>query len=247
MTTFTGELGQYKLVETSAGDFTLWSEHFREHCHSMAGAIGETNYNFIEGCKLGDKLKKLDETIPLRILEVGFGTGCGWMETKKFLRATAKHNVHFLSLEIEPALISWAQKQYASEVDDSYPCFKDLKLIKNEKDYDLWEAEKERSRLTILRGDASTSLQSFLSQNVQLEHSFDAIFQDAFSPGKNPVLWEEKFFSTIRKLVKADGVLSTYSVSASVKKNLEASGWKCQERSGFAHKRASLVAIPQYQ
>ena len=56
MKQFNGILGSYKVLRTSDGSETLWSEYFNENCHSLAGAKEETLYNSIEGTNLPQAL-----------------------------------------------------------------------------------------------------------------------------------------------------------------------------------------------
>jgi Uncharacterized conserved protein len=69
-----------------------------------------------------------------------------------------------------------------------------------------------------------------------------AIYQDPFSPKKNPTLWSKDWFETLKNISSSDVILSTYSASHSVHQNLEAAGWNVYRAPGFAHKRSSTRA-----
>ena len=57
------------------------------------------------------------------------------------------------------------------------------------------------------------------------DQHFDFIWQDAFSPKKNPDLWSEEWFRKLMKASTENAVLMTYSVARVVKDGLEGAGW----------------------
>jgi tRNA U34 5-methylaminomethyl-2-thiouridine-forming methyltransferase MnmC len=91
--------------------------------------------------------------------------------------------------------------------------------------------------LKVLIGDARETLKDYQGG------PFHAIFQDPFSPKKNPTLWSVEWFECLKGLSHPDVVLSTYSASSSVRKALMEAGWVVEERVGFGGKRASSRAF----
>jgi tRNA U34 5-methylaminomethyl-2-thiouridine-forming methyltransferase MnmC len=73
-------------------------------------------------------------------------------------------------------------------------------------------------------------------------YRFHAIYQDAFSPKKNPTLWTKEWFSFLRSISTEDVILSTYSASTSIRKSLHEAGWKIQQGEKFGRKRTSTRA-----
>ena len=71
----------------------------------------------------------------------------------------------------------------------------------------------------------------------------DAIFQDPFSPKRNPSLWTVEWFEDLKKLSSSEVTLSTYSSSTSVRKSLQAAGWFMKNAPGFSSKRTSTRAF----
>lgn len=53
-----------------------------------------------------------------------------------------------------------------------------------------------------------------------LENHYDVIFLDAFTPSKQPVLWTYEFFGQLKRLMKPNSVLVTYSNSCAVRNAL---------------------------
>ncbi|CAA6815913.1 MAG: SAM-dependent methyltransferase (EC [uncultured Sulfurovum sp.] len=51
------------------------------------------------------------------------------------------------------------------------------------------------------------------------------IYQDAFSPAHNPLLWTKEFFADMAKISKADTILTTYSTAAAIRLGLYENGF----------------------
>ncbi len=205
----------YSLIQTDDGSQTLFSEEFNEACHSTAGARAETRFHYLEGCGLLDLLTTHDE---INILEVGFGTGIGWMETQQLFKAYPHKTLNFISLELDVNLLAWSVPEIKS-IDES-----------------TYQLKAENCQLTILIGDARKTIHSNSLPKIH------AIYQDAFSPKRNPTLWTHQWFSDLRQLSTPDCKLSTYSASVSIRKSLLKAGWQVFEGPAFAQKRSSTRA-----
>jgi len=96
--------------------------------------------------------------------------------------------------------------------------------------------------LTILQGDARNRLPQYLMNNPIKWHS---IYQDAFSPKKNPTLWTKEWFELLKNYSHPDVTLSTYSASTAIRKSLHESGWGVQKGEKFGPKRTSTRAVLQ--
>lgn len=221
----------YELVTTRDGSVTLNSLEVDEHCHSLEGAFEETKYNFVEGCRLHD-WRRFGNS--LRILEMGFGTGLGPIVTADFFSHldSAPQKVEFVSLEKDPLLLEWAQK--------NQPGLGDLQKESEDK----WVLKNTKSNvsfhLEVWIGDGIDNLQKYLASS-QLQ-PFHCIYQDPFSPKKNPRFWSEEWFQLLGCCSHLGAILSTYSASSSVRANLRQSGWDVHDRSGFAKKRSCTWA-----
>lgn len=73
--------------------------------------------------------------------------------------------------------------------------------------------------------------------------NFHAIYHNAFSPNANPELWTQDFFAQLFPLLEPGGKLATYSVKGTVRRNLQAVGFKVQKLPGPPGKREMLVAV----
>lgn len=206
---FNGSLGEYEVIRTEDGSNSLFSKAFNEGCHSTHGAATETKYVYIDGCEVVSKKTKC-------IFEVGFATGLGFIETKKVM-----DDFLFYSVELDEELVLWAQRE--NKIFDSF-----------EKVGNTYVGVKGNSKAVILIGDARETI-----KNYSFEMPFGAIYQDAFSPKRNPTLWTKEWFEDLKDLSSKEVILSTYSASSRVKKALFSAGWIVEEREGFAFKRSS--------
>lgn len=206
---FDGSLGEYEIIKTEDGSFSLFSKAFNEGCHSSHGAATETRYIYVDGCEVKDRKVNC-------IFEVGFATGLGFIETYKVL-----DEFLFYSTELDEKLVLWANEK--NKIFDSF-----------EKVDNTYVGIKGKARAIILIGDARETI-----KNYSFEKPFQAIYQDAFSPKRNPTLWTKEWFTDLKELSSEEVILSTYSASSRVKKALFSAGWIVEEREGFAFKRSS--------
>ena len=215
----------HEWVETADGSYTLFSETYQEACHSPSGAREETLLHYVKGCQIEAKTD-------LSILEVGFGLGIGFLTTFEILK-DRKGRWSFLSLEIDKKLLEWFREENLA-----HPF---LKLLKWEtvNGIKTLKARGEKIDLTILCGDARVVLPEFIKTNPP---QWNAVYQDAFSPKKNPTLWSVEWFALLKSHSKPDVTLSTYSASDSIRKSLIEAGWKLFKGEKFGAKRTSTRA-----
>ncbi len=220
----------YRIEKTGDGSATLYSKTIREACHSYAGARGETQHNFIEGCQILAKAGICArEKRPLRILEIGLGVGHGVMGTFEALKKWCLENerileVDFVTTECDPQLLAWTPEFWG----ERWP---GAKCEQSPLDF----------KLSLLKGDARRMLPQFLKRFP--DRKADAIYQDPFSPRSNPELWSVEWFSLLKKLGHFQTILATYSSASAVRLNLLSAGWRVEKRPGFASKRESLQAF----
>lgn len=210
----------HSYVETADGSFTLFSEHFQEACHSTSGAKSETVLHYISGCQVPNRSLQYNL---FTILEVGFGLGVGFLTTMEMMPKEARWK--FISLELDKELLNWFRNEHP-----------ELQLEWKE---NLLQSRTEQFELIIIQGDARETLPEFLKNN---QVQFHAIYQDAFSPKRNPVLWTKEWFTLLKEYSHPDVILSTYSASTSIRKSLVESGWGVHKGEKFGPKRTSTRA-----
>lgn len=219
----------HQWVETSDGSRTLFSEAFQEACHSTSGAREETQLHYVKGCQIQTKLQEHQR---LSILEVGFGLGIGFLETFETLK-NQKQPWSFLSLELDRDLLEWFRLENLE-----HPFLRHLKWTPCGS-FSLLEATSELVSLRILCGDARQTLSEYAKLN---NIKWNAVYQDAFSPKRNPVLWTKEWFDLLKTYSHPEVTLSTYSASTSIRKSLLAAGWVLHKGEKFGPKRTSTRA-----
>jgi len=210
----------YTEIETADGSTTLHSKIYGESCHSTSGAVSETKTHYLEGC---DILAKSRVHKRLSILEVGFGVGIGFDETKKLLQDTPNEFV-FVSFEIDLELI----QTYANK-----------NQITFEGNKNIYTHTTNNYELIILLGDARETISQVSDVCPDGIH---AIYQDAFSPKRNPVLWTTEWFQHLKAFSHKTCLMSTYSASSSIRKSMIAAGWIVYNGVAFGPKRSSTRA-----
>jgi tRNA U34 5-methylaminomethyl-2-thiouridine-forming methyltransferase MnmC len=204
-----------KPVLTEDGSYTLFVSELNEHYHSVNGAIGESRHVFIDAgynfCK----------QTPIRILEIGFGTGLNayltYLESKKFNRST-----QYCSIELYPLNKNEIQQlNYAELLNADKQIFENLhntawnKMVNIDSDFSL---HKINADVTTYKFDDNGK--------------FDLIYFDAFSPEKQAEMWTKSVFSKIHKIMENTGILTTYSTKGIVKQVLRDIGFKLERLPG---------------
>lgn len=211
----------HQWVPTEDGSLTLYSEQFDENCHSTAGARNETQTHYLEGCEV-EQLLSLHQTV--HVLEVGFATGLGWEMTKALAFEYPHSTLHFVSLELDEDLIQWVLPHAVKKVSKGV----------------VWyELTEQNAKLTVIAGDARSSLPCWIQQ---FPERFHAIYQDAFSPKKNPTLWTVEWFTLLGQLALPGCIMSTYSSSVSIRKSMVEAGWGVRGGKNFGPKKSSTRA-----
>ena len=81
---------------TADGSATIYVPHLDEHYHSVKGALTESLHIFRDCAFLHHQASE----VPLRVLEIGFGTGLNAVVTA--MAASEQHKAHYISLELYP-------------------------------------------------------------------------------------------------------------------------------------------------
>ena len=71
---------------------------------------------------------------------------------------------------------------------------------------------------------------------------FDIVYQDAFSPATNPLLWTKEYFADIARLISDDGIVTTYSMALKTRIALYENGFNVYINSGEGHRDATLAS-----
>lgn len=229
-----GSLGNYSWQETEDGSLTLYSHHFNEACHSHAGAYEETLFNYIHGTGVPKRYSEyLKNGLTFTIFEVGFGTGLGLKATLEVLKQSS--GLHFISCELDKKLTHNRIESLLKEGQLKSYQWQELNTG------GLYEGDLQSGgKLTILVGDIRKVLPNWATGSSQPQ--FNSIFQDAFSPKRNPSLWTKQWFNLLGSLSSQDCILGTYSSTKAMWKALLESDWRVQEVTGHGQKKLSTRA-----
>ena len=210
-----------QVILTSDGSKTLFSEEYGQTFHSVKGALTESRYVFLELSGIADRLRASREC---RVLEIGFGTGLNFFLTADL---ALQHNAELSYVALEQNLLP--ASVIASLSYDDYLVNKNLLYAF------LQFLRKQSLSGTVVFKYESIGLELKLgkAQNQILpKRSFDAIYQDAFSPEQNPELWSKEYLSVLRNSLKAGAKLSTYSVKGDVRRTLAEIGFLVEKKPG---------------
>jgi len=191
------------------GTYTLYSKMYEESYHSTRdGALHESLEKHV---KPALQLRSARET--LTILDICFGLGYNTFATLYYIkRLGLSTKVHIISPEFDEDLLrSLYSFRYPSEFDSIAEI---IKTVSQDFYY-----EDVQFKVEILPGDARESV-------PRIQSMVDIVYQDAFSPAHNPLLWTREWFADIRALCREDAILTTYSTAAAVRLGLYENGFK---------------------
>ncbi|MGI4832201.1 MAG: tRNA (5-methylaminomethyl-2-thiouridine)(34)-methyltransferase MnmD [Janthinobacterium lividum] len=223
------QLGSGPKVEvrtTADGSPTLYVPALDEHYHSRHGARQESTHVFIEAGLRPLLAAGLGQSEPLRVLEVGLGTGLNALLTLEAARETGA-TVAYEGYETQPlpaaAVAALAPQWAASQV---------LSRVFAQLHQQPWD------RALLLTADF---LLRKVRQPIQVAAlpgaAYDLIYFDAFAPEKQPELWTETVFAQLYAAAAPGAVLVSYCAQGQFRRNLRAAGWLTEKLPGPPGKR----------
>jgi tRNA U34 5-methylaminomethyl-2-thiouridine-forming methyltransferase MnmC len=213
------------IIRTEDGSDTLYVPGLDEHYHSVHGAIQESEHIFIGA---GFDFTKAD---PVRILEIGFGTGLNALLTCIYSEK-AKRKVYYTSIEKYPL-----QPDVTESLNYTGILKGDSKMLFDKIHRCRWNSFEQITDGFMLR-----KIEADLVA-LEIEGTYDLVYFDAFGPDKQPEMWSDDIFERIGRAVCSDGILVTYSVKGSVKRSLKRSGFNVTLLPGPPGKRQILRAV----
>lgn len=207
-----------QIQETADGSATLYRPDIDEHYHSVKGALTEAMHVYIT-----EALKHRAGTAPLRVLEVGLGTGLN-------AALTAAHTpvpVLYYAYELYPLTAETVKAMHYDAVDgiDSIHAAQWNRPV----------ALSERFTLHKVQADFITA---------PLPADIDVIYMDAFAPEKQPEMWTPHIMQRLFAAMAPGGVLTTYCAKGVVRRMLADAGFTVERIPGPpGGKREILRAI----
>ncbi len=212
-------------VKSQDGSFTAFSPEFNEHYHSTKdGALNESLHKHVIPALL--HVKDRDEVV---ILDICFGLGFNTLATLHYLHANQMNKkVTIFSPEFDGELISALKDFEYPEV--FAPFMNIIKTISDSGEY-----RDDGLHVKVIIDDARAYLRTC---NVK----FDIVYHDAFSPATNPMLWTQEYFADIARLIKDDGILTTYSTALRTRLALHVNGFNVYLNKGEGYRNATLAS-----
>lgn len=219
-----------RIIETSDGSRTLYLPELDETYHSRHGAVQESRHVFIE-----QGYRKLD-AVPLRILEMGLGTGLNalltWLESR-----TCGRQVEYQTVEAYPCAPNEALSMGYAEFLTSRP---EETQQANRFLLDIHQAEG--GRWTEI--SPGFRIRKWLQPvaNFPGQKGIDLVYYDAFGARVQPELWELPALEKFAGGLSPGGVFVTYCAKGSVRRSLQELGLWVERLPGPPGKREMLRA-----
>ncbi len=189
-----------KKIITNDGTLTLKSEKFNECYHSSEGAVTETLYKHIYPAL---SVVKKDE---IKILDICFGLG--YNTFLSILNRPKNSKLKIYSPEFDEKLVNSLKNfDYPKE-------FESIKHIIEEVSQNYYYKD-EFVEVEVFMGDAR--------EYIKKLDKVDIVYQDAFSPKVNTILWTIEYFRDIDRL--SPKIITTYSVATPVRYALYSLGY----------------------
>jgi tRNA U34 5-methylaminomethyl-2-thiouridine-forming methyltransferase MnmC len=213
---------------TDDGSSTLFVPALNEHYHSRHGARQESQHVFIQA-GLAPLLQAGGSTYaqPLRILEVGLGTGLNALLTLEAGQA-AEAYIEYDGLEtlpLPPTVVAALQPEWEQQGPWLGRHFAYLHAAP-------WNVPVEMApRFTVQK----------VAQPLQIvtlpPAYYHLIYFDAFAPDKQPELWTEAVFQKLYEAAAPGAVLVSYCAQGQFRRNLRTAGWLTEKLPGPPGKR----------
>ena len=219
---FDDELHSLKLSDD--GSYTAYSKEYDEHYHSTKdGALKES---LVKHVIPAFSVVEKDE---INILDICYGLGFNTLATVLYVKEHFPHKkINIYSPELDSSLVK-------SLVNFTYPDnFESIKDI-------IFALSKDgiyndgQFSIEVFLGDARKYIKKF-------NNKFDIVYQDAFSPSVNPILWTKEYFSDIKSSMKEDAVLTTYSIAFRTRLALYENGLNLYTNSGEEYRTATVAS-----
>ncbi|MFO1065927.1 MAG: tRNA (5-methylaminomethyl-2-thiouridine)(34)-methyltransferase MnmD [Pirellulales bacterium] len=251
-------LDDLQILLTDDGSRTLSDIKLGETYHSGCGALAESWFVYAVNSGMVERIRTRSENgdaSPLRVLEVGFGTGMAWLLTAAWAE-TCRVPLHYTALEnrLLPAEILGSL-----QLPETIRAAQARGLIDSQLDHveslsETWLAARASYVAPSPHATLSMKIGSYTTLEIVLGDAaaypsapvepFDAVYFDAFSPSTNPQLWTADVFRRMHSVMRFDAKLVSYCVNGAVRRSLSEAGFQVHRVPGpVGGKREVLVAV----
>lgn len=218
----------HSIIETRDGSKTIYHNELGEHYHSIHGAFQESRHVFIKNGL--EYFVGLSSKRPVKILEIGFGTGLNALLTLDFV-ARMKISTDYWGIEPFPIELNMIKQLDYDRLADLEPQIKSLFIELHHSD------SKKRINMFFELTKLNCRLDDFTTIG-----QFDLIYFDAFSFSVNPELWSIETFLKINSLMSPSSYLVTYAAKGIIKRNMKDAGFLVESLAGPPGKREMIRA-----
>ncbi|MBD5283449.1 MAG: tRNA (5-methylaminomethyl-2-thiouridine)(34)-methyltransferase MnmD [Bacteroides sp.] len=224
-------------IETTAdGSPTLYREDLDEHYHSVKGALSESLHVYVDcawrKAAQAAEPNQATQAAPVRIFEVGFGTGLNAALTAQAATAAGKPTEYF-SVELHPLAANETDLYARSLPEDLRDLFRAVNSAP-------WQHATPITPDFTLTKIHSNLLTMSLPQDPDLPNqstdtlpqNLDAIYFDAFAPEKQPEMWSEALFRKLYNSMKPGAILTTYCAKGAIRRLLNQIGFLTERLPG---------------
>lgn len=217
-----------ELIVSQDGSSSLYLPGLDETYHNRRGALTESEFIFIEK-GLKNKALESSGSAPIRVLEVGMGTGLNVLLTQRFADSTSKL-VEMVTLEPYPLTPSeWEALNYGE-------------LLNMREEFNaLHEASWEKA-IELSPFFTITKLKTRLETLDGYQNAFDVIYMDAFAPSRQSEIWSKDNLTILFNSLRDGGILVTYCAQGQFKRDLKEVGFMTEHPSGPLGKKEMAIA-----
>ena len=198
----------HRQTPSQDGSYTAYSTEYGEHYHSTKdGALNEALKKHIIPA-----FAHVKDRHEIHILDICYGLGFNILATILYYRQHAPQTkLHISSPELNADLVR--SLKHFPYPESFKPLHNIIQALSQEGKY-----HDEDLSIEIFFGDAREYVKRFRKH-------FDIVYQDAFSPASNPVLWTKEYFGDLADAIKDDGILTTYSTALKTRLALHQNGF----------------------
>lgn len=199
--------------------------------HSANGALDESRHVYLQAGLLY-VLSRMQFSNPLRIFEVGFGTGLNALLT--FLEANRRGiAIEYETVEPNPLPADiWRNLHYEPFIAES-----GADLLFDRLHSLPWDSRGEPT------GRCGLLKHSCKLQDYKPQFPAHLVYFDAFDPNAQPELWTPDIFGKLAEMMTVEAVMVTYSCKGLVRRTLQSAGFRTEKLPGATGKREMLRAI----
>jgi tRNA 5-methylaminomethyl-2-thiouridine biosynthesis bifunctional protein len=210
---------------------TPYSAAYGDVYHSAAGGPEQARHVFLAGNGLPERWAGRDT---FAILETGFGSGLNFLVTLRAWREDPlrSRRLHFVSVEKHPFT--------APDLRTIHGKYPEVSREAAEL-HAAWPPLVSGAHRLQFGGAALTLFFDDIAVLRELDVAADAIYLDGFSPARNPEMWTHQTMRSLSRLAARGATIATWSVAASVRDALQATGFAVEKRAGFGGKREMLA------